>query len=154
MTSASKQEPRRVFTELHNTLPRSSKSEDDLLSRGHKSTRTSITSPVKEKKASAAAVNTTPSNHITDEKKVRLMQYYLFTIIRYIHVRKWHLTYRFPNLNSPPLHIYFKLFDIRTHEVGKCMNFWTLQTWKTVRTSYLLPFLTADTLPFFRHLYD
>ena len=85
MTSASKQEPRRVFTELHNTLPRSSKSEDDLLSRGHKSTRTSITSPVKEKKAFAAsAVNTTPSNHITDEKKVRLMQYYLFTIIRYI----------------------------------------------------------------------
>ena len=54
--SVSKQEPRRVFTELHNTLPRSSKSEDDLLSRGQKG----HISPVKEKKP--------PSN--TDEKKV------------------------------------------------------------------------------------
>ena len=38
----------------------------------------------------------------------------------------WSRAYRFPNLNSPPLHIYFKLFDIMTHEVGKCMNFWPL----------------------------
>ena len=56
--STSIQEPRRVFTELHNTLPRSSKSEDDLLSRGQKAPP--ISSPVKEK----------PSSRNTDEKKV------------------------------------------------------------------------------------
>ena len=55
--------PRRVFTELHNTLPRSSKSEDDLLSRGPKLVQSCISPPpVKEKQN---------NNNTFDDKKVR-----------------------------------------------------------------------------------
>ena len=63
--SASKPDlrPRRVFTELHNTLPRSSKSEDDLLSRGPKLVQSCISPPpVKEKQN---------NNNTFDDKKVR-----------------------------------------------------------------------------------
>ena len=57
--------PRRVFTELHNTLPRSSKSEDDLLSRGPKLVQSCISPPpppVKEKQNN--------NNNTFDDKKV------------------------------------------------------------------------------------